>query len=685
MRSPSPLVGLLFLLLSAGCSSFSPAVGPAPDRPTQAPPGPTVGNATGTVWSKDFFATPSDPTTVPAAGWGAGPEKAADPKNGKTNGDGKDKENGTDKTNGNGKDKDNGKDEKEKDGGKDKDDKPPGPRTVFQALRAYCHRLRLSLAGIEEPNGGKKDDAGNNGAAKGSKSPDPTSGDADSNGKDKSNGNGKAVPNPDPTSAAPGGGMTSGSGSGRSGVVTAGGSAKAQDEPKTDRSDTPSVGRSVEARGGRNPNPTSGDESTTSAKDAPANDWNSIHGQATMIDQYHGRFTSPYQGPFSLSPNSENRTSLTSTLFLDARLWEFGHYSAEGVFNPELAGGRGFSGVNGIAGFTNGEITRVGQPQPTPYIARAILRQTWGLGGEQETAEDTANQIAGKRDVGRFTLSVGKFAFTDFFDNNVYSHDPRTQFMNWSMMYNGAWDYPANVRGYTYGLVAELNEKFWAVRYGLTAEPVVANGAPLDPRFASAHGQALEWEGRWGLEEDEHPGHLRLLAFLNRADMGNYGDALRLTPVNPDVTATRAYRYKYGFGISFDQELTRDLGAWARVGWNDGHSEAWAFTPIDRSLAGGLLLKGRRWARPDDTIGLGVVANGLAKSHREYLAAGGFDFNIGDGRLNYAWERTVETYYRAAVTKNMFLTFDYQYVINPAYNRDRGPVSVYSVNAHIEF
>jgi high affinity Mn2+ porin len=681
MRSLSPAVGLLFLLAAAGCSSFSPTVGPNPDQPASAQPGPA--DATGGIGSKDFFDTPSDPTAVPASGRAAGPENAAGTKSGKNKDDGRGRKNGTDEANG--KDTDGGKDEQEKGSGKEKDDKPPGPRTIFQALRAYCDRLRLSLAGIEEPKGGKADGSGG-GEAKGSKSPDPTSGDADGKGKGNGTGTGKDKDgkNPDPTN-----GDTNGKGraseSGGPGVVPAGGSATAQDQTKPDRSDNPSVGRSVEARGGRNPNPTSGDESVSGAKDAPDNDWLSAHAQATMIDQYHGRITSPYQGPFSLSPDSENRTSLTSTLFLDARLWEFGHYSAEGVFNPELAGGRGFSGVNGIAGFTNGEITRVGQPQPTPYIARAILRQTWGLGGEQETAEDTANQIAGKRDVGRFTLSVGKFAFTDFFDNNVYSHDPRTQFMNWSMMYNGAWDYPANVRGYTYGLVAELNEKFWAVRYGLTAEPVVANGAPLDPRFASAHGQALEWEGRWGLEEDEHPGHLRLLAFLNRADMGNYGDALRLTPVNPDVTATRAYRYKYGFGISFDQELTRDLGAWARVGWNDGHSEAWAFTPIDRSLAGGLLLKGRRWARPDDTIGLGVVANGLAKSHREYLAAGGFDFNIGDGRLNYAWERTVETYYRAAVTKNMFLTFDYQYVINPAYNRDRGPVSVYSVNAHIEF
>jgi high affinity Mn2+ porin len=417
-------------------------------------------------------------------------------------------------------------------------------------------------------------------------------------------------------------------------------------------------------------------------KDEPKESWLSAHYQATMDMQHHGSIRSPYTGTFSLSPSSETSTSLTSTLFLDARLWEIGPYSGELVFNPEIAGGKGFSGVNGIAGFTNGEITRVGVPQPTPYFARLYLRQTWGFGGEQETVEDAANVIGGKRDINRFSIMAGKFAFTDVIDNNTYSHDPRTQFTNWSMMYNGAWDYPANVRGYDFGVAMEYNTKHWAIRYGIMGEPIEANGAPIDPRFTRAFGQALEWEGRWKV--DDHPGRVRLMAYLNRAHMGDYREAMQAMPVNPDVTATREYRYKYGCGLNFEQEITRDLGAWGRVGWSDGHTESWAFAPIDRTLALGLLLKGRCWARPNDEVGIGAVWNGLAKDHRDYLRAGGNDFSIGDGQLNYGLEKTVEAYYRISIVKGVSVMFNWQYVNNPAYNRDRGPVSVESLVVHFE-
>jgi high affinity Mn2+ porin len=415
----------------------------------------------------------------------------------------------------------------------------------------------------------------------------------------------------------------------------------------------------------------------------PEPSWYSAHGQATMDLQDHGPFRSPYVGPLSLQPRREADTSLTATLFLDARLWECGGYSGELVFNPELSGGRGFSGVDGIAGFTNGDITRVGVVEPTPYFARLFLRQTWGFGGEQEKVEDEPNQITGLRDVNRLTLSVGKFAFTDVIDTNRYSHDPRTQMQNWSMMYNGAWDYPANVRGYSYGVALDLNQKRWALRYGIMAEPSVANGAPIDPRFAEAFGQALEWEGRWAV--DEHPGRVRLMGYLNRAHMGSYAEALSAQPVNPDVTASRAYRYKYGLGLNAEQELTRDLGVWARLGWDDGHTETFAFTPIDRTAALGLLLKGTRWARANDEVGLGAAFNGIARIHRDYLAAGGLDFSIGDGRLNYGVETILEFYYRVAIIKGIYASFDFQEIFNPAYNRDRGPVAVESLLVHVEF
>ncbi len=420
-------------------------------------------------------------------------------------------------------------------------------------------------------------------------------------------------------------------------------------------------------------------------KEEPKDTWFSAHAQATMDTQRHDGFPAPYSGARSLSPLPEWDTSVTGTLFLAARLWDCGHYSGDVVFDPELAGGSGFSGVNGLAGFTNGDITRVGVVEPTPYFARLYLRQVWGFGGEQEKVEDDVNQVAGTRDVDRLTLTAGKFAFTDVIDQNRYSHDPRTQMTNWSIMYNSAWDYPANVRGYSYGFAFELNHKYWALRYGVMAEPEFANSAPLDPHIGRAQGHAAEFEQRWGLEEGEKPGAVRLMAYLNHAHMGDYREALDQMPVDPDVTLTRAYRYKYGVGLNFEQRLALDLGLWGRLGWSDGHTETWAFTPVDRTAALGLLLKGTCWARPADEVGIAGAINGLAKDHRDYLAAGGLDFSIGDGRLHYRHESIFESYYRVAVTKGMYLTPDFQMIANPAYNHDRGPVAVWSLLAHIEY
>jgi high affinity Mn2+ porin len=338
----------------------------------------------------------------------------------------------------------------------------------------------------------------------------------------------------------------------------------------------------------------------------------------------------------------------------------------------------------GIAGFPNGEISRVGVLQPTPYIARLFLRQTWGLGGEQEKVEEAINQIAGMRDVDRITVVIGKITPTDFVDDNRYSHDPRTQFLNWALMYNGAYDYPANVRGYDYGYGIEFNHKDWAFRYGGFQEPEVANGAALDPKLFVALGQVMEFEQRWWTWE-KYPGHARILAYLNHAHMGNYREALALMPVNPDITRTRGYRIKYGFGLSWDQELTADMGIFGRLGWNNGQSESWAFTEIDETASLGMLLKGRCWCRPNDTVGLGVACNGLSSAHRDYLAAGGLGFIIGDGRLNYGLEKILETYYDMQLYKGIFLTLTFEEVDHPAYNKDRGPVAIGSMRVHIEF
>src|SRR5262249_37724428 len=353
------------------------------------------------------------------------------------------------------------------------------------------------------------------------------------------------------------------------------------------------------------------------------------------------------------------------------------------VFDPEVAGGRGFSGTLGVAGFPNGEITRVGVPDPTPYVARLFFRQTFGLGGEREKVEDTVNQIAGTRNVDRVTFSLGKMAATAIVDDNRYSHDPRTQFLPWSIMYNGAWDYPANVRGYTYGFAAELNRKEWALRYGVFMEPEFANGTTLDSRVLKANGHVVEFERRYEL--CDHPGKLRLMAYLNNAHMGNYRQAIAEMPVDPDITQTRAYRVKYGFCLNLEQELTKNLGLFARLGWNDGHTETWAFTETDPTAAVGLLRNGACWCRPKDQVGLAGCINGLSPWHRDYLAAGGLGFIIGDGRLNYGHEEILELYYNLEVIKGINVTADFQGVNHPAYNRDRGPVAIGSLRVHFEF
>jgi high affinity Mn2+ porin len=453
----------------------------------------------------------------------------------------------------------------------------------------------------------------------------------------------------------------------------------------------PAPARKEEVAGGEEKSPPAGGQAPTAetvkadtTKNAEAEPaWYSAHAQATMVTQVHNTFPSPYMGPNSLLPSEPSATSLTATLFLDFRLWEADNYSAELVFNPEISGGRGFSMVTGLAGFSNEEISRVGVVDPTPYIARLYLRQTWGLGGEREKVEDLANQISGVRDICRVTLSVGKIPPTDVVDDNRYSHDPRTSFLNWALVYNGAWDYPANVRGYNYGVAVDLNTVYWAVRYGIFPEPATANGAPLDPHFLKANGQILELEERWWLVD--RPGKVREWVYLNRAHMGDYQEALQAMPVNPDVTMTRDYRYKYGFGASFEQEITRDLGVFARLGWNDGHTETWAFTAIDRTVAGGLVLNGTRWCRPHDQVGLAGIINGIAADHRAYLAAGGLDFIIGDGRLRYAPEQILEMFYNIEVHKGIFVMADFQEVNHPAYNSDRGPVSIGTLRVHIEF
>jgi high affinity Mn2+ porin len=410
--------------------------------------------------------------------------------------------------------------------------------------------------------------------------------------------------------------------------------------------------------------------------------WNLFY-QATSIGQRHGAFSAPYKGSFSLQNNPERDVSLTTTLFFGLRLGK----DTQLYFDPEIAGGKGLSNVSGIANQPNGEMPRVTTATPKPYIARLYITHDFGFGPEKETFESEGNQLAEERPMTRYTVTVGQFAITDFFDNNRYTHDPRTQFMAWGVMYNGAWDYPADTRGYTWGMVHELHMRNWSLRYASAAEPKVANGARFDRRLLRDRGDVFEGERRYALRG--HPGAVRALGYRNYTDSGSYAGALALgaqTATTPDVTAVRrSGTLKYGFGVNIEQEIKEDVGVFARLGWNDGKTEDFAFTAIDRLASGGVSVKGTRWKRKDDVAATSFTASGIPGVHALYLERGGLDFLIGDGRLNYAPEYLWESYYSARLLPGVFASFDLQRVANPAFNRDRGPVWIESLRLHMEF
>jgi len=372
----------------------------------------------------------------------------------------------------------------------------------------------------------------------------------------------------------------------------------------------------------------------------------------------------------------------SSTAFLGVRLWEGGEF----YFNPEITQGFGINGALGVAGFTNGEAQKAGAPFPKIRAQRYYIKQTFGLGGEQEDVDDGPNQLAGKKDIDRVTVIVGRFAMGDFFDNNSYAHDPRADFMNWAMWESAAWDFPADLPGYTRGAVVELNRKDWAVRGAIVEVPSQPNSDIL--QFKSG-GAVVEFEERHNIFDQ--PGKVRIGAFGNQGVTGNYRQALAIEALDPaqdinDVMASiRHVNPKYGFYANLEQQLVKDVGLFARASWNDGSNEILSFTDIDRSVSGGLSIKGSFWGRPSDTVGIGGAVNGLSNAHRDFLAAGGIGLLIGDGRLNYSPERIFETYYAYSVTKGVTLTADYQLITNPAYNADRGPVSVFAGRLHGEF
>ena len=406
--------------------------------------------------------------------------------------------------------------------------------------------------------------------------------------------------------------------------------------------------------------------------------------QSTYVWQGKPSFNSAYSGTNSLRAQRERSYSLTATASLGMRPWA----GAELYFNPEMALGVPFSGLTGLGGITNGELARTAGPTPVYYPARLFLRQTWGLGGGSEQIDSDANQLAGSVDKRRLVLTAGNLSVMDLFDGNAYSHDARTDFMNWALVTHGAYDFAADARGYTWGSALEYFHDNWAFRAGRCLVPLEPNQMRLDAKWRSHYGDQFEVER--GHELAGQPGKLRLLVYRNRSLMSRYEDALdaaaRTPGTVPDLNAVRTSdQVKKGIGVNVEQALNADLGVFGRAMWADGKTETYAYTEIDRSVAAGLVLKGGAWRRPQDTVGAALAVNSLSLAHRNYLAAGGLGFFIGDGRLNYRPEGILETYYSIGVAKSAWVTFNWQHIRNPAYNADRGPVNVGSLRLHTEF
>ena len=408
----------------------------------------------------------------------------------------------------------------------------------------------------------------------------------------------------------------------------------------------------------------------------------SVFTQLTYIEQWHYDFPAAYSGPESLNNKSEAEHTFSYSLFLDRTLWR----GAELVYNPEIFQGHGLSQTLGAAGFPNGEAVKSGFANLHYNTSRLFVRQVFGLGGEAEKIDRDLNQTKQEIDINRITISFGKFSANDFFDGNAYTHDPRTQFMNWALWESAAWDYPADVVGFTAGGVVEWNTQQGTLRYGIFLEPDLPNSPKFDMHLAKAYGQILQYDLRYSISG--HAGTVRPFVYLNRTFAGVFAPATAaaFATGNPaDASTTRRYGFKVGGGVSWDQVLMTDLGAFVRLSFNDGRTEDWAFTQIDQSVAAGLSLKGRRWHRPDDTFGLAVAVNGISSEQRAYLAAGGTGLIIGDGALNYRTEQILEAYYAFQALRWLQFSFDYQYIRNPAYNADRGPVSVFAVRGHVQF
>jgi high affinity Mn2+ porin len=413
-----------------------------------------------------------------------------------------------------------------------------------------------------------------------------------------------------------------------------------------------------------------------------------VHGQATFVEQAHPAFRSPYEGPNSLSGRADAKETFDTTLSIGVKLWK----GAEFWANPEIDQGFGFDNTHGVAGFVSAEAYKIGSSTPYARLQRAFLRQTINLGGDTENVDDDFTQFKGTRSTERVVLTAGRFGINDIFDTNRYANNPKTDFLNWSLINAGTFDYAADGWGYNYGAAAEWYTGQWTLRAGvfdLSVSPTGGNspaGVALDPTFQqfSLLGEIERRYDLWG-----EPGKIKITGFLNRGNAGNFNDAVALaqvTGMSADINAVRTYTSRPGVSLNVEQQVMENLGVFFRAGWADGQIEPWDFADIDRTVSGGVSINGKFWGRPDDTVGIAGVVNGISSDHIAFLNAGGLGILIGDGQLtNYSLEKIFEAYYSYALTPSTRLTFDYQFVDNPGYNADRGPAHVFAVRAHWQF
>jgi high affinity Mn2+ porin len=420
----------------------------------------------------------------------------------------------------------------------------------------------------------------------------------------------------------------------------------------------------------------------TKAAALPDLDNVNFHGQTTLLEQAYPAFRSPYQGLNSLPGGGEGRETWDATLYAGVRLW----HAAELWVNPEIDQGFGLANTLGVAGFPSGEAYKVGQILPYARLPRTFIRQTIDLGGDTQKLDAEANQFAGSETANRLVITLGKFAVTDVFDTNKYAHDPRNDFMNWALVDTATFDYAADSWGYTYGAAVEWYQGNWTLRGGLFDLSVVPNSTDLDPTFGQ-----FQWVGEierryelWG-----HPGKIAFTGFLTRGRMGSFEDAIALAAITggpADIAAVRQYQSRGGVSMNLEQEITPNLGAFIRTGWADGNVEPYEFTDVDRTVAGGVSLNGKQWNRPDDTVGIAGAINGISGVHEAFLNDGGLGILVGDGQLPHPnLEQIFETYYSYAISPGTKVSLDYQLIVNPAYNTDRGPVNIFAARLRTAF